>query len=131
MLALAAGLLLAAAPAQPPDAVGRLRLLNLTTHPFARCMDGTPGGFYVRTAPSCDDPSPPSGGPGGCVGRHPTTWILDFEGGGECTTENNCMPRLTTSKGSSSYFSPNTTFLSHFSSADSAQNPDFFDANLV
>ena len=120
MLALA-GVLLAGVPAQqqlPGDHVGRLRLLNLTTHPFARCMDGTPGGFYVRPAPSGAQ-------------RHPTTWVLDFEGGGECTTEANCEPRLAKSVGSSTFFRPNATFNSHFSSADSTQNPDFFDANLV
>jgi hypothetical protein len=97
------------------SAVGDLQLLSLATHPSARCMDGTPGGFYVRRSQS----------------RGAATWVLDFEGGGECSTEANCSPRNGSHLGSSSHFAPNISFSSHFSSANSTENPDFFDANLV
>lgn len=97
-------------------ATGPLQLLDLDSHPSARCMDGSPGGFYVRRAQTT---------------RGATTWVLDFEGGGECTTEANCSPRNYTQLGSSSYFPLNVTFDRHFSAADPTANPDFYDANLV
>jgi len=113
-LALAA---FAVVPAQlPPDATV-LQLLDTSAHPYARCMDGSPGGFYVRDATGA---------------RRATTYVLDFEGGGECSNTENCAPRLSKSLGSSNHFPPTYDFSStHFGSADEALNPDFFDANLV
>ncbi len=110
---------LAAAVAQTPEAsaTGQLQTLDLDRHPSARCLDGSAGGFYVRRAQMAS--------------RGATTWVLDFEGGGECTTESTCNLRIHSHLGSSRYFPPNVTFDRHFSAAVPASNPDFYDANLV
>ena len=43
-----------------------LTLLNTTEFPLAKCMDGTPAGFYL--ARNASSPN----------------WIFELEGGGEC-----------------------------------------------
>lgn len=46
--------------------------LTMLHDPAARCMDGTFGGYYLNEAASSD---------------HATKWIFDFQGGGECASE--------------------------------------------
>ena len=86
---------LAATMAQTSEAssTGQLQTHDLDLHPSARCLDGSPGGFYVRRAQTSS--------------RGATTWVLVFEGGGECTSESTCSPRTHSHLGSSNYFPPN------------------------
>ena len=63
-----------------------LTLLNATEFPTARCMDGTPGGFYHAINASSED------------------WIFELQGGGECATRAGCTGKIFTPLGSSRYF---------------------------
>lgn len=52
-----------------------LTLLSPSAAPLARCMDGSPAGYYL--APN----------------RSSASWIIELEGGGECATRANCDAR--------------------------------------
>ncbi len=58
----------------------------------ARCLDGTPGAFYVNRNPKND------------------TWIIYLNGGGECFDAQSCQYRATTALGSSSLMPDNIWF---------------------
>lgn len=62
-----------------------LQLLNATKYPKARCLDGSPGAFYINV--NKDDPS--------------GTWVIMLQGGGECVDKTSCVGRSTTALGSS------------------------------
>ena len=71
--------------------VGEWRLHLLPESSGAVCLDGSPAGFYYFPAP-----------PG--TKRFKSTnqsWVLFFEGGGWCMSENDCALRATTKTGSS------------------------------
>jgi hypothetical protein len=51
-----------------------LKLLSLNTYPLARCLDGSPGGYYVQRGTS-------------------DTWVVHLQGGGWCTSDKDCADR--------------------------------------
>jgi hypothetical protein len=104
-------LLLAAAGA----VADRLQLLDLRQYPLARCMDGTPGGFYFRPA---------------LARANATRWVFSLEGGGECVDKPTCTGRLTSSLGSSKYFPPTMTPW-QLQAAMTSVNPDLSTYNSV
>ena len=59
--------------------------LNLLTDPSAVCLDGSPGGFYLREG----------------VGASASTWLIEMEGGGWCVSAADCQARAKTDIGSS------------------------------
>ena len=81
----------------------------------ARCLDGTPAGFYFQAALSAEGNS---------------SWVIHLQGGGECATQASCYSRLGTASGSSKYFTP-TVGLGLLNSPDPAENPALYDANHV
>jgi len=86
---------------------------------LAKCLDGTPAGFYIRHSPSKS-----------------SSWIVHFEGGGMCFDEETCVQRSQSLLGSSKTWptSPMDDFDggSHgLFSTDPAVNPDFHDWNMV
>jgi hypothetical protein len=103
-----------AAAAAPPSAVAPLTLLQ---DPSAKCMDGTPGGFYLRP------------------GSQSSKWILTLQGGGECVTKARCTKSSQGHLGSSSHFPSNFSFWrdgsAHFIDANCSVNPSFCEYNLV
>jgi hypothetical protein len=58
----------------------------------ARCLDGTPGAFYIQTVPNS------------------LKWMIALEGGGECVNEEECMHRSKGGLGSSSQYSSVSNF---------------------
>jgi len=60
----------------------------LTAYPEALCLDGTPGGYYYRPAPSGGIPAS-------------TKWKVHLQGGGWCTSTDECKLRAQTVLGSS------------------------------
>lgn len=56
-------------PPAPPREMVDLELLSPAKWPAARCMDGSPGGFYHA------------------ANLTSTSWLIELEGGGECTTK--------------------------------------------
>ncbi len=103
-------------PTNPPQMIQ----VNLASTPHAVCNDGTPAFFLFR--------------PG--FGVAASRWVIYLEGGGECHDQTACMKRETASP----VLISNQTYLDGTSkmvplagilSPDPAQNPDFYDANLV
>jgi len=108
-----AALFLVAAPVSAAAPAAKLFLLDAATG--ARCLDGTPSGFYFQPA---------------LTDKGNSSWVIHLEGGGECATEASCKSRLSGSMGSSKYFTPTRT-LNMLNSVDEAANPDLWDANHV
>jgi hypothetical protein len=52
----------------------------------ARCLDGSPAGYYIE------------------VGSVPNKWVISLQGGGLCIEVDECKSRLNNSLGSSAYF---------------------------
>ena len=80
-------LLLAMPPAAAwPNETARFVSLGGGTYPLARCLDGSPSGYYIRTALRAEAAS---------------SWLFLLDGGGICTTREDCISRSSTDLGSS------------------------------
>lgn len=95
LLALACLLPLVALAALPPLAPGaspddgfQLRLFQADSP--AKCLDGSPGGYYIRKG----------------VGANASVWLIELEGGGWCSSYDDCLSRSTTDIGSSKAWPP-------------------------
>lgn len=93
-----------------------LLLFNSNLYPYARCLDGTPGGFYFQNASLAADSK---------------KYIIYIDGGGECTTEAMCTAQLKTSLGSSNYFAKNFAQFGFYNDNSCAQNPGLCTWNHV
>ena len=94
--------------------------LHLLADPKALCLDGSPGGFYFR--------------PG--VAQGASTWLLEMEGGGWCTSVSDCQGRAKTAIGSSKSWPPTGIpgmdgGANGMLSSDCAKNPHFCNATGV
>jgi O-palmitoleoyl-L-serine hydrolase len=96
-----------------PDAA--LQLLDASSYPHAKCLDGTPGGFYI----SLDD------------SNEGDTWVFMLQGGGECVDESSCKARAKTKLGTSSRMDNKTYFNYGIMNTRATQNPHFYNANYV
>jgi hypothetical protein len=106
--------------------VGIKHVLDLEKYPQARCLDGTPGGFYVYGNGSTN-----------------SKWYIHHTGGGWCSTRvgyqqgstaDNCHHRKFTMMGSSSdkFYGPTIEdFGGDYGSGDPAKNPMMHDWNKV
>jgi hypothetical protein len=92
-----------------------LTLLTAEEYPTAKCLDGSPMGYYLR--PSTTTASSKN-------------WLLVLNGGGLCTHEADCQARTKTELGSSLYFK-NETDLDFFSFTSSDAGNPFADWNMV
>eukprot|EP00039_Didymoeca_costata_P033549 m.42893 g.42893 ORF g.42893 m.42893 type:complete len:397 (+) comp9925_c0_seq1:140-1330(+) len=59
----------------------------LTDYPNAKCLDGSPGYYYIRQAPK--------------GGVNSSKWVMHIQGGGWCDSEDRCLGRTTTYLGTS------------------------------
>tara|TARA_B110000208_G_C11731777_1_gene416698 strand:- start:513 stop:1376 length:864 start_codon:yes stop_codon:yes gene_type:complete len=95
------------------------RNLTLLDSPLAKCMDGTPSGFYYHA--------------GTGAGVH--KWVLTLQGGGECVKASTCGVKVKSALGSSSYFPASYPFFGeaadHFADAECAGNPVLCEYNQV
>lgn len=112
----------------------KLIYIDLTKYPLARCMDGSPGGFYWKHASS---------------EKSKNNWIIHLQGGGECDTPQRCLDLKLTALGSSNLFSQTHGFYGdvdvqthndndHITVSTDVllntrqdMNPDFYDWNMV
>lgn len=92
----------------------RLKLLDNTASNGALCLDGTPGGYYFA--------------PGSGSGAN--KWIIFFQGGGWCYSEDDCWGRSKTALGSSKFWGP-TMDMGGITSDDCNNNPTFCNWNRV
>lgn len=82
------------------DAIGTFHSVDTDKYPMAKCLDGTPPGFYLRPAPQ--------GSP------NATKWLIYFQGGGLCEIESEfnklhfsfCPARSNTSWGTTRFDPP-------------------------
>lgn len=85
-----------------------LTLFDSTLYPFARCLDGTQSGLYLRPATNMSVSN---------------SWLFVLDGGGACTHKEDCMSRSTSRLGSSSKW-PTTFDLNTLAwTSDNAANP--------
>lgn len=70
-------LLLLEIPTASPTKSTPLQLLSSEKYPLARCMDGSPGGYYYEP-------------PDSAHAANATIWIIELQGGGECATSKLC-----------------------------------------
>jgi hypothetical protein len=115
--ALTAGLLLSSSAVIALDTDFSLNLFPENS--LAKCLDGSPAGFYHRASPTGS-----------------RSWVVHFEGGGACWSADDCLGRSMTLLGSSKTWSPtkmdDLDGGSHgFFSTDPEVNPDFNDWNMV
>ena len=106
------------APRVDPSSYARnLTLLSPADAPLARCMDGTPGGYYFH------------------AGTNKTRWVFTLQGGGECVSSAECATKVDTALGSSAHFPSQYKFfeedVAHFSDADCFANPVLCEYNQV
>jgi hypothetical protein len=103
-------------PTTPPQTL----YVSLAASPHAACNDGTPAVFLFR--------------PG--FGAAASRWVIYLDGGGECHDQDSCLARQLEDPeyiSSAPYLTGGKTLtpLAGILSPDPAQNPDFYDANLV
>jgi len=82
----------------------------------ARCLDGTPSGYYFEAA------SAPA---------NVTNWVIFLEGGGACWTYSDCKSRSQTALGSSNLWPPTHSDPSNVLSNNASQNPAWATWNHV
>lgn len=92
----------------------KLKKLDNTETNGAVCLDGTPGGYYISQG----------------TGSGANKWLLFFQGGGWCYSEDDCWGRSKTALGSSSSWGP-TTNIGGLASDDCTRNPTFCNWNRV
>ena len=92
-------------------------VLDPAAYPKAQCNDGSPGAYAVRRG----------------FGLARNRWVIWLHGGGLCFDQASCTPRWNTPRTSSRAFSGGRPvgFGGGIQSDQPAQNPDFYDANLV
>lgn len=96
-----------------------LTLLNAEAHPKAKCLDGSPGGYYAQEA--TDDSSK-------------NKWVIYLMGGGECDTEEYCLEQTQSKHGSSNFFKPtwdSSQYISYIANDDCQSNPEFCSWNQI
>jgi len=104
----------------PADLDDGFELQMLAPESGALCLDGTPGGFYFR----------PGDGDGS------SSWLVHFEGGGWCISDEDCLARSKTDIGSSKNWPsrglPSMDGGAHgILSNNPTINPDFYNWNMV
>ena len=89
--------------------------LHLLDSDNLHCLDGTPAAYYYRPATSGSN-----------------RWVFSLEGGGECTSDDDCTDRANSKLGSSkTYVNTTTDLTGPFYSTSAEANPDFHDAHHV
>lgn len=93
------------------EGIAQLKLLD--EYDQAKCLDGSPSGYYLDVSPSGSN-----------------KWILHLQGGGECASEDRCVAQSKTNLGSSTKW-PKEMGIGFLQQRDPTLNPDFYDWNYV
>ena len=101
-----------------------LRLLDGSSHPYARCLDGSSAGYYYQPAVVSQKRARSK--------ENRTKWVIYLNGGGECDGLDNCSKLLTSPLGSSKYFQQEVDASGWFFASDNCSiNPEFCEWNHV
>jgi len=100
--------------AQSNSDEAQITKLDLATYPTARCLDGTPGAYYILPGDS-------------------NRWVVHLQGGGECVTESECHARKLTKLGSSNFLPTQLHFdyPGILANANAELNPALANATMV
>ena len=125
MNALAATAILALCAAATATATPMSRvMLNSSDAGGARCLDGSPFGYYLRRSAAADTAATSS-----------SSWIIFLEGGGLCVEPIDCLSRAKSALGSSTKWgatwTPGTDGAQDILSDDVTTNPSFAGFNHV
>jgi len=93
--------------------------LTLLADAQARCLDGTPPGFYFDASTDRMD------------GENSRKWVFFLDGGGECSSVEECLPKLESPLGSSDFFPNSKSDLPKLASWKESVNPGFHNWNRV
>ncbi|CAM0885588.1 unnamed protein product [Alopecurus aequalis] len=99
--------------AQP--ALVELTLVTGATAKGAVCLDGTPPGYHLQRG----------------SGEGTNSWLIHLEGGGWCSTVNDCSNRRFSALGSSNFMKPIWFAGSGILDTNQQLNPDFYNWNKV
>ena len=122
--------------------------LDMERYPHARCLDGTPGAYYVNLATSTmsrreaknvksdvsalgEDERDERGSEGYATAR---TWVIMLQGGGECVAAPGCAERAGTARGSSELLPDEIVYdrgIQAVASDDVGKSLPFSNANMV
>lgn len=124
-----ASLLVSSCSAEPAEA--KLVLLDDAVSEGAVCLDGTAPGYYFRPGQLhlSSQPSMLTQCTVG-TGSGANSWIVHMEGGGVCSTEEECLSRSKTDLGSSKNWPP-TQKGDGFLSDNNNTNPGFYNWNVA
>ena len=89
-------------------------LLDPEVYVNCKCLDGTPGAYYVNKNPNGNN-----------------TWVIYLDGGGECVNAEMCKSKLKTNLGSSTYMANVTWMNRGLLDTNETRNPHFSSANFV
>jgi hypothetical protein len=84
----------------PPSSLGtwsKVLLTEAVAKTGARCLDGSPGGYYIRTHNAKG------------LAADPKKWIVFMQGGGWCSSDEDCAGRSAGKLGSSTGWGPTYT----------------------
>uniref|UniRef100_A0ACD5WK60 Uncharacterized protein n=1 Tax=Avena sativa TaxID=4498 RepID=A0ACD5WK60_AVESA len=98
----------------PPQERVPLTLLAGAVEKGAVCLDGTPPGYHLKRG----------------SGDGANNWLVHLEGGGWCSTVEECSNRRMSAFGSSNFMKP-IRFAAAILDSDQLQNPDFYNWNKV
>jgi hypothetical protein len=90
----------AAAAPPPPGSLGtwsKVLLTDAVAKSGARCLDGSPGGYYMRTHNAKGEAADPK------------KWVVFMQGGGWCSSDESCAERSAGKLGSSTGWGPTYT----------------------
>lgn len=88
-------------------------LMTSPSVPSAMCLDGSPGGFYIRNG----------------TGSGVSKWLVFHQGGGWCSSSDNCYARAQTTLGSSKQWP--ATYTDTYEGSQLFATPPFDDYNIV
>jgi len=88
----------------------RLEYVSLADHPEARCLDGSPAGYYLRRGRDANN-------------RHDGGWVVYLEDGGFCFSEAQCREQSHTAQGSSATWPPSREDPGGIMSKEAVEDP--------
>jgi hypothetical protein len=102
-------------PSRGSADLGRVLLDTDAVQAGARCLDGSPPGYYYREG----------------SGSGANSYLLFIDGGGWCSSPEDCYDRSNTFLGSSTSWPPTKPVDRPIFSADPQVNPDFWNWNII
>ena len=105
----------ASAPSYTNGTGGLVKLTDAVAATGARCLDGSPGAYYIRKG----------------VGSGANKWYIHHQGGGWCESLDDCLGRSKGGLGSSVGYGPTSDMGGGYFSPMPSENPMMYNWNMV